>query len=292
MSLAPLSGRNALITGASQGLGLAIAKAYVEAGASVMLCARDEETLGVAAREVQSCAGEGQRVLARRADVSREADVRQLVDEAVGSFGQLQILVNNAGVYGPMGPIEQVDWADWVRAMEINVYGSVLPIRQLLPHFKAQQYGKIVQLSGGGATNPLPRITAYAASKAAIVRFAESVALEVAGDGIDINSVAPGALNTRMMEQLLAAGPDAVGQAFYERMQKVAREGGTPPETGAALAVYLGSAASDGVTGRLLSAVWDPWESLADHREELRESDIFTLRRIVPRDRGKAWGAR
>jgi NAD(P)-dependent dehydrogenase (short-subunit alcohol dehydrogenase family) len=147
-------------------------------------------------------------------------------------------------------------------------------------------------LSGGGATTPLPRITAYAAAKAAIVRLAESVALDVKEAGIDVNSIAPGALNTRMMNELIAAGPAAVGQAFFDRMRKVAEEGGTPLERGASLAVFLASAESDGITGRLLSAPWDPWEALQQHRGDLDASDIYTLRRIVPKDRGKTWGDR
>jgi NAD(P)-dependent dehydrogenase (short-subunit alcohol dehydrogenase family) len=189
-----------------------------------------------------------------------------------------------------MGPIESVDWNEWVRAIEINVFGSVLVCRAVLPHFKARRYGKIVQLSGGGATNPLPRISAYAASKAAIVRFAESLALEVKDDGIDVNAIAPGALNTRMMAQILAAGPEAVGPAFFERMKRTADEGGTPLEKGAALTVFLGSAESDGITGKLLSAVWDPWGELASHRADLDQTDVYTLRRITPADRRLDWG--
>jgi 3-oxoacyl-[acyl-carrier protein] reductase len=185
--------------------------------------------------------------------------------------------------------VESVDWTEWVRAIEINLNGSVLMVRALLPHFKQHHYGKIVQLSGGGATNPLPRFSAYAASKAAVVRFAESLALEVEPFGIDVNAIAPGALNTRMMEQLLAAGPETVGPAFYERMKKIADEGGTPLERGAALAVFLASAASDGITGRLLSAVWDPWSDLPARRDELKRTDIYTLRRITPADRGVDW---
>jgi NAD(P)-dependent dehydrogenase (short-subunit alcohol dehydrogenase family) len=161
--------------------------------------------------------------------------------------------------------------------------------RALLPHLRANKYGKIVQLSGGGATNPLPRITAYAASKAAIVRFAESLAEEVAGDGIDVNAIAPGALNTRLLDEVLEAGPERVGESFYARSLKQKNEGGAPLERGAELAVFLASAASDGITGKLLSAIWDPWEELPAHREELQK-DIYTLRRIVPKDRGMAWG--
>jgi NAD(P)-dependent dehydrogenase (short-subunit alcohol dehydrogenase family) len=285
----PLEGRSALITGANQGLGLAITKAFVEAGASVLMCARDAALLASARDEAARDAGEGQRVLAHAADVSRRDQVERLAAAACDAFPDLQVLVNNAGVYGPMGPSDTVDWDAWVQAMEINVYGSVLMCRALVPHFRRQRYGKIIQLSGGGATNPLPRLSAYAASKAAIVRFAESLALEVKDERIDVNAVAPGALNTRMMAELIAAGPQTVGHAFFDRMKKIADEGGTPLETGAALGVFLASPASDGITGRLLSAVWDPWADLPQHRDELQKSDVYTLRRIVPSDRGLAW---
>ena len=176
------------------------------------------------------------------------------------------------------------------QAIEINLYGSILMCRALLPHFKAHRYGKIVQLSGGGATNPLPRLSAYAASKAAIVRFAETLAEEVRADRIDVNAMAPGALNTRLLDEVLAAGPDQVGPAFYQRMVQQKAEGGTPLQKGADLAVFLASAASDGLTGKLISAVWDPWATLPEHLEDLRQTEVYTLRRIVPTDRGLTWG--
>jgi NAD(P)-dependent dehydrogenase (short-subunit alcohol dehydrogenase family) len=288
----PLAGRNAVITGGNQGLGLAIAEAYITAGARVLICARGEGLLEEARRALVTIAGNEDVVATERADVSNPDDVNRLVARALALFPQVHVLVNNAGIYGPMGPIETVDWAEWTRAMEVNIHGSVLPCRALLPHFKAHGYGKIIQVSGGGATNPLPRISAYAASKAAVVRFAESLALEVKAFNIDVNAIAPGALATRMLDEVLAAGPDSVGQEFYDRMVKTKEEGGTPLEMGAALAVFLGSAASDGITGRLLSAVWDPWEQLASHREDLDRSDIYTIRRIVPKDRGFTWGDR
>jgi len=286
---AALEGRAALITGASQGLGLAIARAYVGAGASVMLCARDAALLDRAREEVAALAGPGQAVLAHPADVSRPEQAAALSAAALNALPELQILVNNAGVYGPIGLIEEVDWDAWVRAIEINLFGSVLMCRALLPHFKARRYGKIIQLSGGGATNPLPRLSAYAASKAAIVRFAESLALEVKGEGIDVTAIAPGALNTRLMDELIAAGPSRVGEAFFERMKRIADEGGTPLEMGAELAVFLGSAASDGMTGKLLSAVWDPWRELPARRAALDTTDVYTLRRVTPADRGLDW---
>ena len=285
-----LEGRAAIITGANRGLGLAIARAYVTAGASVLMCARDAQRLEQARAEVLALAASDQKVVSVAADVSQPVDVDRVMQAALQAFPRLHILINNAGVYGPKGLIENVDWEAWVKAVEINLHGSVLMCRAVLPHFKAHGYGKIVQLSGGGATNPLPRISAYAASKAAVVRFAETLAEEVRGDHIDVNSIAPGALNTRLLDEVLEAGPGSVGRAFYERSLKQKADGGAPLEKGAELAVFLGSAASDGITGKLISAVWDRWDALAEHAEELRQTDVYTLRRIVPKDRGLDFG--
>ena len=278
-----LSGRSAIVTGASQGLGMAIARAYAAAGARVLICARDAAALDAAAREIN--------VAAEVADVASEAGVERLVASALERFGRIDILVNNAGIYGPMGTIDEVDWAEWVRAIEINLLGSVLLCRAVVPHMRRQGWGKIIQLSGGGATNPLPRISAYAASKAAIVRFAETLAEELRGDRIDVNSIAPGPLNTRLLDEVLAAGPERVGVGFYERSIKQKESGGAGLERGAELAVFLASAASDGITGKLISAVWDPYAELPRHLDDLNQTDIYTLRRIVPKDRGLTWGS-
>lgn len=285
-----LAGRVAIITGANQGLGLEIVKKYVRAGADVMLCARNMVLLQEAQFDIKKLASPNQQILVREADVSVEADVRSLVDQTLEKLGGCQILVNNAGIYGPKGEIEEIDWAEWIKAIEINVYGSILMCRAILPHFKARSYGKIIQLSGGGATNPLPRISAYAVSKAAIVRFNETLAEEVRGTGIDANAIAPGPLNTRMLDEILEAGPEKVGEAFYTKSLKQKNTGGAPLGIGADLAVFLGSEASDGISGKLISAVWDDWEHWSEHLDELASSDAYTLRRIAGRDRGFTWG--
>jgi len=284
-----LQGRSALITGASMGLGLAIARAYVEAGANVIVCARDKGPLDDALGELTSLAKVGQIVGAETGDVANPADADRLVAASLRRFQQLHVLVNNAGVYGPKGTTDEVEWGAWAEAIRVNLLGSVLMARAVLPHFKAQRYGKIVQLSGGGATAPLPRISAYAASKAGVVRFAETLAEEVRGFGIDVNSMAPGALNTRLLGEVLEAGPEKVGREFYDRAVRQRAEGGTSLDRGAGLAVFLGSSLSDGITGKLISAVWDPWETLAAHVGELQSSDVYTLRRVVPKDRGLDW---
>jgi NAD(P)-dependent dehydrogenase (short-subunit alcohol dehydrogenase family) len=282
----PLAGRSAIITGANQGLGRAIAEHFVRAGASLLITARGERLLEETAAELQSLATfPMQRVLFQVADVSQASDCRATVTRARDELTNHCILVNNAGVYGPFGLIEDNDWSEWVKAIEINLFGTVLMCREVLPGFRASGYGKIINLSGGGATAPLPRISSYAASKAAVVRFTETVALECQACGIDVNAIAPGALNTRLMDELVAAGPERIGADFYERMVKQQKQGGTPLSKGADLAVFLASAASNGITGRLLSAVWDDWANLPRQRDDLVKSDIYTLRRITPEDR-------
>jgi NAD(P)-dependent dehydrogenase (short-subunit alcohol dehydrogenase family) len=285
-----LTDRSALVTGASHGLGLQIARTFVRAGASVCICGRTEADLQRAHAELAQIAGDERRVAAVVADVSDAASVAELAARTLERFPELTALVNNAGIWGPMGAIEDVEWDDWVQAIQTNLVGSVQMARALVPHFKRMGYGKIVQLSGGGATSPMPNISAYAASKAGIVRFAETLAGELRPHGVDVNAVAPGALNTRMLDELLQAGPERVGRAAYERGLAQQESGGADPQRSAELACFLASAASDGISGKLISAVWDPWAELAEHRGDL-DSDIYTLRRIVPADRGMDWGA-
>lgn len=286
-----LSGRCAIVTGASQGLGFEVAKQMLAAGASVAICARHEAQLREAENALKANITANAKLIAMTADVSKPKDMEALMQQALSLTGRVDILVANAGVYGPKGPIETVDWEAWSEAIDINLKGVVLQCRAVLPHMKKQNHGKIIILSGGGATKPMPNLSAYAASKAAVVRFAETLAEEVAAHHIDVNTVAPGALNTRLLDEILEAGPEKVGQAFYEQSLKQKEKGGTDLSVGSSLCVFLGSENSDGITGRLLSAVWDPWKTLPEKREALQASDIYTLRRIVPEDRGQQWEA-
>jgi NAD(P)-dependent dehydrogenase (short-subunit alcohol dehydrogenase family) len=273
----PLAGRTAIVTGGGRGLGLEITREYVGAGANVLITGREQEVLDAAAADLG--------VAALRADVSVAEDCAAAVAAAEERFGSVDVLVNNAGVYGPMGTIDEIDWAQWVNSIEINLFGTVLMIRAVLPGMRARGYGKIVNLSGGGATAPLPRISGYAASKAAVVRLTETFGEELREANIDVNAIAPGALNTRLLDEVLDAGPDRVGGDFYAKAVKQRDSGGAGLEKGAALAVFLGSAASDGISGRLISALWDDWADLPATRDALMASDVYTLRRIVPEDR-------
>jgi NAD(P)-dependent dehydrogenase (short-subunit alcohol dehydrogenase family) len=231
-----------------------------------------------------------QRVLGELADVSSPEDVERLVRTAVTGLDELTILVSNAGVYGPKGTIHTVSWAEWARAIEINLFGSVLPARALAGRFARRGYGKIMQLSGGGATKPMP-------SDSAPMRHPRPQSCDLPRRWpASFSSMAststrsrPGALNTRMLDEVLEAGPHRIEPAYYERALQQQKSGGVPLARGAALAVFLGSAGSDGISGKLISAVWDPWTELSEHRDDL-SGDVYTLRRIIPADRGLGWG--
>jgi len=228
-----LAGRVAIVTGGTRGLGLEIVRAYESAGARVIATGRAQ------------------------ADVTDPEACAALVERA----GPVTVLVNNAGVLGPAGPLDDNDWDAWVETVRVNLLGTAAMCRAVLPGMRERGYGKIINLSGGGATAPRPNFSAYAASKAAVVRLTETLAGEV--DGIDVNAIAPGALPTRMLDEVLASGLERVEPVGFERAT--------------ALAVFLGSAASDGITGRLIAAQWDDWESL---RPPLPD-DLYTLRRVV-----------
>jgi NAD(P)-dependent dehydrogenase (short-subunit alcohol dehydrogenase family) len=278
-----LSGRNTLITGGSQGFGHAIVESFLAEGANVVFCARTAADVTQSQKALSSRVQAGQKLIGVACDISDPASVASLFAR-VAQLGPLHAVVNNAGVYGPIGPTEEVLLADWTQAWQVNVTGTLLVCQHAVLAMKPLRGGKIINVSGGGATNPMPRFAAYAATKAAVVRLTETLAEEYRADNIDVNAVAPGALRTRLTDQVLAAGPEKAGAEFFARNKKWAEEGAVDPKLGSALCVFLASAESDGITGKLISAQWDPWKDPVKFRA-LSAGDVYTLRRIVPEDR-------
>ena len=286
MKKLPLLDKIAIITGGSEGLGFEIAKKFILAGASIIICSRNKNNLKSAEFKLKKLLNKNQKLLTIVADVSKEKDVKKLIKITIQKLGDCSILVNNAGIYGPKNKLEKTNWKEWKKTIEINLFGSVLMCKELINHFKKKGYGKIIQISGGGATNPLPYLSAYAASKAAIIRFSETLANEVANYNISVNAIAPGALNTRMLDEVIKAGPDKVGIDFYKRSVNQKKNGGTPLSNASDLAVFLASSQSDDITGKLISALWDKWEDWPKYADRIMNSDVYTLRRIVGKDRG------
>ncbi len=271
-----LDGEVVLITGAGRGIGEALAQAFARSGASLALIAR---TAGEVERVARETAALGVATMSLPGDVSDRVAMRSLAARALERFGRVDVLINAAGIYGPIGPFIENDMDQWAATLETNLMGTVFAIHALLPNMLARRKGVILNVSGGGAVQPFPRFSAYGTSKAAVARLTETLAAEVKGTGIRVNAIAPGAVNTRLLDQVLEAGDNA-GAGFYAQSLEQKRNGGTPPERAAEPAVFLASPMAAGISGRLISAVWDDWKSLPDRASELDCSALFTLRRI------------
>jgi 3-oxoacyl-[acyl-carrier protein] reductase len=275
-----LQGKVAIVTGGGRGIGEAIALAFAREGVQLAIASRTQTELEQVAAQIQKMGGQVQTI---RTDVSRQDDVLRLVEATLTTYGQIDILVNAAGVYGPIGPMWEVDVDEWFRAVHINLFGTFLCCHAVLPHMIARRQGKIINFSGGGATSPLPRFTAYGVSKTANVRLTETLAEEVKEFNIQVNAVAPGAVDTRLQDQVLAAGERAGNLFAHIHRLREAGEGGVPRELPAELVVFLASDDSDGLTGKLIAAPHDGWESWDANRiAEVMSEPWFTLRRMDP----------
>ena len=285
-----LKNKVVIITGASQGLGFEIAKSFAKLGSNLAICARNRFLLKKSLDKLKTYTESGQKIFAFKADVTNQREVFVFVKKIIKKFNKIDILINNAGILGPKGKMEELNWKQWIRTTEINLFGSVLMCRAVLPHFKKAKKGKIIQISGGGATNPKPMFTGYCASKAAIVRFVETLALEVKNYNIQVNSVAPGPLNTNMLNEVLQAGPKKVGKDFYIKAIQQKKNGGTSFKIPKELIFFLSSSRSRGITGKLISARRDNWKNWPRHLKKIASSDVYTLRRIIGKDRSFSLG--
>ena len=285
-----LRGKNIIITGASRGLGVHIARAMWDNGANLLLVARSANALNKLKKDFETDPAPGQGIHIAVADLGLSEATDLILKEAQQVWDRLDGLVNNAGILGPVGPLWKNPWNLWEETIRVNLLAPVALCRACIEWMKEGGQGKIINLSGGGATGPRPNFSAYAVAKTGIVRFTEILAEEVRGLNIQVNSIAPGALNTDMLEAVLREDPEKVGRREYDRAIRQKESGGVSPERAAQLCVFLASPASDGITGKLISAVWDPWREFPERLDDLIGTDIFTLRRIIPKDRGKDWG--
>jgi len=282
--------QTAIITGASRGLGLQIAQRLCKEGANVVLIARSlEKLLDVRDLLMKEVVGD-QTVEVFPVDLAVSSAVENLCVQLNTLFPKIDILVNNAAIHGPIGPIWENDWQEWQRTQQINLLAPIMLCRNLLPNMIRHQYGKIICLSGGGAATSRPNFSAYAVAKAGLVRFSEILADEVKNYNITVNCIAPGMMNTALLAEVLAAGPEKAGKKEFNSVEQKISQPKNDTQAAVDLCVYLAAAESHKITGKLISAVWDPWQNLAEYNDDLVNSDIYTLRRIVPKDRGKNWG--
>ncbi len=255
-----------LVTGGSMGIGRACAKRLAADGWRVIVAARGRGEIDRAVAELPGDGHEGLRL-----DVGEPTDW----DAAADALEELSGLVHAAAIIGPVGPVEDIDPPEFLDVMRINAFGTFLAVRSCIASLRKSS-GRIVAFAGGGATGPLERFDAYASSKAATARLVENVSRQ----GIPINAVAPGFVATRMHDATIAAGPKTAGEEYYERTKHELQQGGQPPELAAELVAFLLSPQAGGISGKLISAPWDPWRE-EEFRAKLRDDpDFATIRRI------------
>lgn len=275
---------NLVLTGSSSGIGRALAARLLGHGHRVWGLARSDQA-DFAAKHAGN-------FRAARCDVADWAQVQRAAAEVAAAWPHVDALITCAGLQGEIGRAVIADPAKWSATVRANLDGTFFALRAfdaLLA--RAPRRAKIVCFSGGGATKPRANFSAYGVAKTGVVRLVETIAEEEKSRALDINALAPGAINTRLTDEVLALGPSVVGEAEFAAATKQKKSSDADAALAKALdcVEWLLSPASDGISGKLISAPWDPWKNLSTHRDELTKSDIYTLRRIVPDDRGKKW---
>jgi 3-oxoacyl-[acyl-carrier protein] reductase len=288
LNVRQLAGKTCLVTGASRGLGRAIAKRFWEEGASLVLAVRNPGAVASLVAELGRA--DGQSSLAVPLDLQDLDSASSLIDRAVAmGAGKIDVLVNNAAVQGPIGKTWETPAQAWNDTIVADLVAPTLICRAAVPLMGRQGGGAIINLSGGGATGPRANFSAYATAKAGLVRFSETLAEEAKPLGVAVNCVAPGPMGTDMLASVQQAGVDAAGEREIAAARKALAGGNETLMAAVDLIVFLASNAGAGVTGKLISALWDNWRDFPDHVAELASSDVYTLRRITGRERGIAW---
>ena len=269
-----LRGKVAIITGAGKGIGRGIARAYASEGAKLVLVSRTLAQVEDAANEARAAGAEASAIAV---DVASPDDVRRMVEHTLERYSRVDVLVNNAAILGPVGPLHLNDAEHWAQAININVTGLMLCCHAVLPHMIGQGGGKIINLSGAGVTRASETISAYGTSKAAVVRLTETLALEMLPHNVSVNALGPGQIDTDLLDPM--ASEDSLIEPAMGAMVRRTKSGrGAPLEEAAALAVWLASDASDGLSGRLISATQDDWRELGPRIPQIMASDLYTLR--------------
>lgn len=267
-----LKNKGVLITGSGRGIGKRLAIGFAAEGARVALLARSKAEIDLTNLEIEHAGGISMRI---RADVRDYEGLCAAVERVKAHYGRLDVLVCSAALQGPIGPFFETSPKAWVETVETNLIGVVNAVRAVLPQMIQHRSGKIVVLGGRGAADPRPFFSAYAASKAAVVRFVETIAEEVREHNIQINVLAPGGSYTHMTDEILQAGEKA-GRKEKEEAVQVRMTGGIAPEKQTQLALFLASEDSNHISGKMIH-VNDDWKRL-EHAAVSRE--IFTLRRV------------
>ena len=267
-----LRGQVAIVTGAGRGLGRATALALARARARVGVVARSEEQLAETVRGVTEAGGEA---LAVVVDVCDAAAVERMARQVERTLGPVDLLVNNAGTMGPLGPIWEADPGDWWHSIEVNLRGPYLCSRALLPGMIERRHGRIINVSTGAATVAVAHMGAYVIAKTALIRFTENLAAELLNSGVSVFTISPGTVRTAMAEQVLESEAGKKWLPWFRKLFDRGRD--VPAEKAAQLVVQLASGRADALSGRFID-VSDDLAKLLERVDEVKSNNLYTLR--------------
>jgi 3-oxoacyl-[acyl-carrier protein] reductase len=281
-----LKDKKILITGGASGIGLAIAEACVKEGASVIIAARSQQKLDDAATLLKKLLpnNETPKIMAVKTDVTSDNDLEYLINKIKQEYGSLDSLIASAGLYGTIGPFLDTPINEWAKSVEINLIGAAKSVYYAAKIMNPAKPSQVVLFSGGGQ-GAYENFSAYVTGKGGIWRFTESVGAELAKRNIFMNAMTPGPVNTQFLDDLIAAGPNKVGQEAYEKSLRQKKEGGQSPTKAVDLCLYLLSEKSAGLYGKTISAIWDNYQNFAD-LGKMSCTDIYTFKRVVEADGG------
>ena len=279
-----LKDKVAIVTGGSRGIGKAIAQRFAQEGCNLVLASRTKSELKMTAESIIK--NFSVNVSFYPTDMANEDEVQSMVHKTIDRFGKISILVNNAAIIGPLGEISNINGQEFFDTLKNNVGGTFLCSKAVITFMKSQKQGCIINFSGGGGLNPFPYYDSYSASKAAIVRLTENFALELEKYDINVTAISPGAINTEMFKEQLKAGKNSIGEKNWLALQDQLASGGESIDKASELALFIACQDGKELNGRVISAIWDNWKEIENNKDNIINTDIFKMRRIVPKDRG------
>jgi len=276
-----LSKKVCILTGCTSGLGLNILLQLINKDMFIYGVSNNKNKIKALKKKLLNENYSIKKIFIYKVDISNFTQVKNFVSKVKSKHKKIDILINNAGINGPMGKFENTNLKIWRKAFNVNFFGSLYFYKNILPIMKENKYGRIVQISGGGATSPFPMFSSYASSKAAIVSLSENLSKEInKKENITINSIAPGTLNTNFTKIKLKAGPSKIGKVHYNFLKKITKTGGDNFSDPVELCLQLIDEKNK-INGKIISAKWDNWKKFLYFEKKINSCDIFTTRRLT-----------
>ncbi len=283
-----LKNKNVIITGSTGGLGSALASKYLEEGANLVLIGREKLKLNTLKNKFLKYLLPNQFIITIKLDHSNLSSISKILNKELRKIKKVDILINCAAIQGPIGKSWKNDFKEWQVAFNINFYSTMIITNIVLPYMLKNNSGSIINISGGGSTSSRPDFSSYAISKTALVRYTEILADELKNTSIKVNSISPGIMATNMIKQVIKNKKNITNTDELNSAKKVLLIGDNMIKA-ISLCIFLSSNQSDGISGKLISSTWDSWDNFKEYVKIIAKSDIYTLRRILPQDRGMSW---